>query len=50
MEGEFFNGVVAAIHFVRAYLEQLLLGMVTFLEDLSKAFDFFKSNLLISPL
>ena len=41
MEGEFFNGAVAAMHSVRGYMEQinfdsiLLLQTATFLEDLS---------------
>ena len=39
MEGDFFNGVVAAIHSLRGYMEQIffdssdLLRTATFLED-----------------
>ena len=43
--GWFLGGAVAAIHSFRGYI--YLLRTVTFLEDFSDAFDFFKGSLFI---
>ena len=54
MWGDFLNGVVAAIHSFRVYMEQIifdssyLLRPANFLEDLSYAFDFLRAVYLFN--